>query len=576
MKNKLILICLFGVMSLCSSCDDYFSPNLKGNVPEDVYFENLNNLRYALNTAYSIMGTERYQRSELLFGEAISDNCWNIQDVTSGEIYEILNSQFNTENSYILERYQVNYEGINKVNQIIRSIPNVKYRTDGTSQKEIREVYGQAKVLRALFYFNLVKTFGGVSIQPENQELGSLVVKRSTLEETYAYIEKDLREAVLLLRKQRYQLSEAGQISAGGALGLLMKVLLYEASPGIMLPNIDKQEKWNEVVQIGKYFIEGQDITVGDLLKFDTDYTETWEDVAERLFLEDGMKLETLLNAQDVVSVHSLSKFDEIFRVSGEFSPESLIEINHYDYGSVGISEDHGWKMNGYLTWEPETTILNVTPTSDLLSCFKNDPRELFTITGRAVSDYYKKDTSNPFIGYFNTGNLLKFCKFYVFPSEGNPGMRNYIVMRYAEVLLIYAEALNEIGLTREAVDMANRVRNRAADLLAASNPNSKYQTMSPANFKPISYAPYDLTRDAILKEKRIEMAGEGDRWFEICRLGIVAERMKFLADNPAVEPSGQTRIRGRYFKKGVNEIFPIPQKEVFISNGVIEQNFGY
>ena len=71
-------------------------------------------------------------------------------------------------------------------------------------------------------------------------------------------------------------------------------------------------------------------------------------------------------------------------------------------------------------------------------------------------------------------------------------------------------------------------------------------------------------------------MAGEGDRWFEICRLGIVSERMKYLADNPAVEPTGQTRVRGKYFRKGVNEIFPIPQKEVFISNGVIEQNFGY
>lgn len=575
MKSKLILLSLCGAMFL-GSCSDYFDPNLKGNVPENVYYENLNNLRYALNTAYSLMETEKYQRSELLFGEAISDNCWNVQDVTAGEIYDILNFQFNTENSYILERYQVNYEGINKVNQIIRSIPNVKYRNDGTSPKEIREVYGQAKVLRALFYFNLVKTFGGVSIQPENPELNSLVVKRSSLEDTYAYIEKDLREAILLLRKQRYILTEAGQISAGGALGLLMKVLLYQASPGVELPNVDKQAKWNEVVEIGKYFIDGQDISVSDLLKFDTNYTETWEEVAERLFLEDGMMPETVLNAQDVVSAHSLSKFDEIFRISGEFSPESLIEINHYDYSGVGISEEHGWLLNGYITYDPESSILNVSPTSELKSQFANDPRELFTISDRSINDYYKQDSSNPEIGWFISGNSLKFCKFYVFPSEGTAKMRNYVVMRYAEVLLIYAEALNEVGLSREAVDMANRVRNRAADLLSASNPNSKYQTISASNFKPLNYAPYDITRDAILKEKRIEMAGEGDRWFEICRLGIVAERMKYLADNPAVEPTGQTRVRGKYFKKGVNEIFPIPQKEVFISNGVIEQNFGY
>ena len=575
MKSKFIILAV-ACGSLClGSCEDYFEPNLTSKVPETEFYENLNNLRYALNTAYSLMETEKYQRSELLFGEAISDNCWNTQDVTSGEIYEILNFQFNTENSYILERYQVNYEGINKVNQIIRSIPYVKYRTDGTSPKEIREVYGQAKVLRALFYFNLVKTFGGVSIQPENPELNSLVVPRSSLEETYAYIEKDLRESILLLRKQRYQLTEAGQISAGGALGLLMKVLLYEASPGVELPNVDKSAKWNELVEIGKYFIEGVDISVNDLLKFDANYTETWDEVAERLFLESGTTPETVMNAQDVVSSHALSKFDEIFRISGEFSPESLIEINLYDFSGVGINEDHGWKINGYITWDSQS-ILNVSPTSELQTQFDNDPRGLFTITGRSINDYYKQDTSNPNIGYFSTGNSLKFCKFYVFPSEGNPSMRNYMVMRYAEVLLIYAEALNEVGESRAAVDMANRVRNRAADLLSDSNPNKKYQTMSAANFKPLSYAPYDIVRDAILKEKRIEMAGEGDRWFEICRLGIVSERMKYLADNPAVEPTGQTRVRGKYFRKGVNEIFPIPQKEVFISNGVIEQNFGY
>lgn len=575
MKLKIILLSLCGALSV-GSCSDYFDPNLKGNVPEDLFYENLNNLRYALNTAYSLMETEKYQRSELLFGEAISDNCWNVQDVTSGEIYDILNFQFNTENSYILERYQVNYEGINKVNQIIRSIPHVKYRTDGTSPKEIREVYGQAKVLRALFYFNLVKTFGGVSIQPEIPELSGLVVPRSTLEETYAYIEKDLRESILLLRKQRYQLSEAGQISAGGALGLLMKVLLYEASPGVDLPNVDKTAKWNEVVEIGKYFIEGQNISVNDLLKFDSRYTESWDDASERLFLEEGTTLETMMNAQDVVSSHSLSKFDEIFRISGEFSPESLIEINQYDYSGVGINEEHGWLLNGYITYDPESSILNVSPTSELQSQFENDPRELFTISDRSINDYYKQDTSNPEIGWFNSGNSLKFCKFYVFPSEGSAKMRNYVVMRYAEVLLIYAEALNEIGLSREAVDMANRVRNRAAELLDDDNPNKQYQTISAANFKPLSYAPYNITRDAILKEKRIEMAGEGDRWFEICRLGIVSERMKYLADNPAVEPTGQTRVRGLHFKKGVNEIFPIPQEEVFISNGVIEQNFGY
>ena len=571
----MILLGLAAAMTL-NSCDDYFEPDVKGYAPEDVYFDNLNNLRYTLNTVYSMMSKLPYQRSEILFGEAISDNCWNVQDVTAGEIYDILNFTFNTENSYILERYQVNYEAINYCNQIIRSVPRVEYRPDGSSEKEIREVYGQAKVLRALFYFNLVKTFGGVSIQPETQELHSLVVPRSSLDDTYAYIEKDLREAILILRKQRYIQTEAGQISAGGALGLLMKVLMYQASPGTKTVGIDKDKKWHEVVEIGRHFIDGQDISVSDLLKFDTNYTESWEEVQKRLFVESSVNLSTKINAQDIVNAHSLTKFDELFRISNEFSPESLIELNHYNYSAIGISEEHGWLLNGYITYDPDSDVLNISPTAELDGQFNNDPRRLFTITGRNINDYYKQETSNPDIAWFSTGNYLKYCKFYVFPSEGGAKMRNYIIMRYAEALLIYAEALNEVGMSREATDMANRVRNRAADLLSDTNPNKKYQTMSANNFKSLSYAPYDITRNAILKEKRVEMAGEGDRWFELCRLGIVAGRMKYLADNPAVEPTGQQRVRGRYFKKGVNELFPIPQKEVMISNGVINQNFGY
>lgn len=329
------------------------------------------------------------------------------------------------------------------------------------------------------------------------------------------------------------------------------------------------------MVEIGKYFIEGQDIQVRDLLNYDEVYTDAWKDVSERLFLDASMTLDTKLSGQDIVNSHGLSEFDKIFRISGEFSQESLIEINHYDYSGLGISEDHGWKLDGYITCVT-SPILNMTPTQELKDQFANDPRELFTITNRSINDYYKQETSTPNIGWFGIGEGLIFSKFYVFPSEGNPTTRNYLVMRYAEVLLIYAEALNEIGNARTAVDMANKVRNRAAKLLAADNPNSKYQSIIATNFKPLSYAPYDITREAILKEKRIEMAGEGDRWFELCRLGIVAERMKYLADNPAVEATGQVRVRGKYFKKGVNEYFPIPYEEVFISNGIIEQNFGY
>jgi hypothetical protein len=573
--NRIIFILTFTF--LLGACDDYFTPTQKGNIPEDVFYTELNNLRLGLNAVYNVMQSKNYQLSELIFGEAISDNCWNIEDVEVNEVGQILNFQFDTDNPYILDRYSVNYEAINKCNQIIRSIPHVKYRSNASSEKEIRDVYGQAKMLRALFYFNLAKTFGGVSIMPEHQSLNSLIIPRSTLDETYAYVEKDLRESLLLLHRGRYQYDEAGQAGIGAALGLLLKVLVYEASPGVKLENIDKSEKWNEALEIGKFFIEGENLTMNEILKFDARYSETWEELSARLFLDKSITKESVFQGQQVVNIHQLDVFDKIFRVVGEFSPESLLEINHFNYAAAGISGEEGWLLNGCITDNSASDVIAITPSSDLKDQFANDPREIFTMTGRNINDYFKQEETTPTIRWFGTGNSLMFTKYYVFPSEGSPKVRNYRVMRYAEAILLYAEVLYETGDTRKAVDYTNSIRRRARKLIDASNPNAKYNAaISAANFKDIEYAPYDIIRNAILKEKRIEMAGEFDRWFEMYRLGILPERMAFIANNPPVEPSGQKRIRGKYFKKGVNEIFPIPQKEVLISNGVITQNFGY
>lgn len=586
MKKIYINIVLVFTGLLFVSCQDFFNPEMKGNVSSDVFYQNINNLRYGLNSVYNLMQTANYQESELLFGESVSDNCWNIQDTQSGDVSDILNFTFNTQNPYILQRYSVNYLGINKANQVIRSVPFIKYDTIGTTrsanESEIRKVYAQAKVLRALFYFNLVKSYGGVSIQPENQDLKAMSIKRSTIDETYAYIEKDLREAILILEPKRYDGAEASQIGLGGGLGLLMKVLLYEASPGIPLKTTDKNTKWQEALEIGGYFIEGKNITVNDILKFDQRYssTESWDKLSKRLFLPAATTKATSLSGITAKALHGLYDWDKILRNIGEFSIESLIEINHYNYSGSGTSVNESWPMNGYMNNQAATTEIYSVPTKDLYSLYQNDPRLLLTISDRNVSNYFNYDNGvlvpyNTLVGwYFGVGDYLQFAKFYVWQSEGTAGNRNYRVMRYTEALLIYAEILNETGDSKKAVDMLNLVRQRARKLITdANNWTYKYQSVLASNFKDISYAPYDLVRDAIYKEKRIEMAGEYDRWFEMARLGILSDRIN---GKMTVSDATGTHYKGQNFRKGVNEFLPIPQREVLVSNGIIEQNFGY
>lgn len=570
-KYIFIVVMMFAV----SGCNEYFEPEYTGNITEESYYDNLNNLRFGLNAVYNILQSKDYQVSELLFGEACSDNMWTSQDVSTGAVYDIVNFTFDTDNSYILKRYQVNYQGINKANQVIRSIDRVKVKAIPATLKEIREVYGQAKVMRALFYFNLVRSFGGVSIQDEQPELNKLAQKRATEQETYAYIEKDLRESLLLLRNQRYTLTESGQISKGGALGLLMKVLLYEASPGIATSDSVKQVKWEQAKQIGEFFIDGsRNLTYREALQFDEQtYGETWEELQTRLLIDTLYSLNTELASTDIVNEHGLlENYVDAFHLAGEFSKENLLEINHYSFEGTGSAVDEGWKL--YDNMLNGGSPIFATASNNVNSLMAKDPRQVFTICNAQNKNPFISSEGSPSFTK-GVGDNLLYGKYYVFPSEGAHEGRNYRIMRYPEAMLIYAEVVNELGNPTKAVALVNQVRARARNLFHTDN--AHYITnVTEANFPDVAVGPKDVVRLAVLNEKRIETCGEWDRWYEVCRLGDCSQCMLTQVKIRPTEISGKERIRGSYFKKGINERFPIPQKEVSISNGIIEQNPGY
>lgn len=571
--KKYIFIVL--VMFAAVGCKDYFEPKYTGNITEEDYYDNLNNLRFGLNAVYNVLQSKDYQVSELLFGEACSDNMWTSQDVSTGAVYDIVNFTFDTDNSYLLTRYQVNYEGINKANQVIRSIDRVKVKAIPATLKEIREVYGQAKVLRALFYFNLVRTFGGVSIQDETPQLNSLAKKRATEQETYAYIEKDLREALLLLRSQRYTLKEAGQISQGGALGLLLKVLLYEASPGIATSEDLKKIKWEQARSIGEFFIEGaHNLTYREVLQYDeTTYGESWNELSKRLLIDTLYNLNTELQATAIVNEHGLlENYVDVFHQQGEFCKENLLEINHYSFEGAGSAIDEGWPL--YDNMLNGGSPIFATASNSIKTLMAKDPRQMFTICNAQNKNSYVSSEGSPSFTK-GVGDNLLYCKYYVFPSEGAHEGRNYRIMRYPEAMLIYAEVVNELGNSEKAVALVNKVRARARNIFHVEQ--GRFVTnVTEANFPDVAVGPKDVVRTAILNEKRIETCGEFDRWYEICRLNECSQCMLNQIVTRPTEISGKERIRGSYFKKGINERFPIPQKEVSISNGIIEQNPGY
>ena len=389
------------------------------------------------------------------------------------------------ENDVLTSIWRWLYEGVNRANYMEENKSNIEF--------EYKEaLYGEVYFLRAYYYFELVKFFGDVPLFTEARltagQAGTL--ERSPKEEVYAQIELDLQNAIATLPNSQ---SQVGRVNKYTAHALLGKVLLY-------------QDKFTEAASA-----------------FD-----------------------------NVIGVYSLvSDFGSQFLRFGENGPESIFEIqytntsNWYDWGCPQCSEgNYGIIMNGPRGWSgPEYAqgwSFNV-PTAEFYNSYhEDDSRRDATIldieafsatTGASYTEGYDHT------GYFNNKYI---------PRAGESGgqtelnyLTNYRIIRYADVLLMAAEAYNRSGLDDGlAQEYLNQVRRRAFG----------------GDDNDISASGTSLT-DAIWEERKFELALEGHRFFDLVR----TERASSL-------------ISG--FIEGKNEVFPIPQQEVDISG--LTQNPGY
>ena len=236
-------------MLLITSCSDFLDKDIQGNATDETYYDTPYKLQSALDAVYDVLQRDDYNNQEWRFGEAMGDNVLGVDEGLGSEMGQLVMFRFNTSNVWIRQRWEVNYIGVHRANQVIANINRVQMSTHSyDAYQQIQRIYGQAKFLRAFFYFNLVKTYGGVPIRPETETVDNLVIPRSTEEETYAYIEKDLREAMVMLPVS-YAYGEVGKATKGAATALLMKVLMYQAKPGV------PSSKWEEMAQLGRYFM---------------------------------------------------------------------------------------------------------------------------------------------------------------------------------------------------------------------------------------------------------------------------------------------------------------------------------
>lgn len=498
MKNILKYITIVALIISAGCSDDYLDKAPLDQFTTEVFFQTDEHALQAVNAAYDpFQFWEYYSNRFQYLGNIASDDAvkggFGASDQAQFE--QINNFTIFPDNVALKNRWQAIYVGIFRANIVLDNVPDIDM--DETLKAR---VIAEAKFIRALNYFNLVVAFGGVPLIDRQLEINEQNVPRSTTAETWAFIEKDLNEAAADLPIfSDYSSSDLGRATSGAAVGLLGKALVY-------------QQKWAEAETALKR------ITSGSLGAYDlvADYRSLFDGTNEN-------SVESLFEIQFSAGVSVLP-----WATPADGNGSALNTTS----GPQGVEFD-GWGFN--------------VPTQDLVDAYETttgggeDPRLSATV-------FRDGDVVNglPYEAQSETGYR---CKKYVI-GNGIAGSTvidspvNFNVLRYADILLLLAEALNEqAGKQDEAVTHLNTVRNRAGLALLPTTGNGQA-----------------TLRTAIQQERRIELALEGERFFDLVRTG-----------------EAPTVLAAAGFKAPKHNLMPIPQAEMDVNTALAgNQNPGY
>jgi starch-binding outer membrane protein, SusD/RagB family len=356
----------------------------------------------------------------------------------------------NTNTTRIGDMWRTFYESIRNANIIIKRAPQ------GTkiTQQDVAKFVGEAKYMRALDYFCMVRNWAGVPLRTENN-MDAVDVKRNTVEEVYALILEDLLYAETNLPDAPRLI---GTPSKWAAKTLLADVYL----------NLGKwteaRDKAREVIQSGKYSLVN--VTVAD--DFEKLYGAEVVNTPEEIFYLKFSRQGSNQGFQYVMYAH--------YPGSGYFPPGGFY-TNYSDAQVIPIMKN--WDRNDlrYIyNWYPQTFGLGAT-----------------TVLNRKFRDLKAA-------GQNNAGN-------------------DYPMYRYADLLLIYAEAENRVnnGPTTDAMEKLNMIRRRAYGV----NPTVANAAI---DFKLADYNTMQTFLDLVVRERMYETCYEGKRWLDLKRLGIVKQ----------------------------------------------------
>ena len=478
LKYNLIAIALLGFSF--SSCSDFLEQNPQTDLSENDFYKTADDILSAVNGAYSSLQEGDIYGNWYVFGEIPSDNTRNQLSGSVTTQNEFDQFYIDTQNSMIASFWKAAYKVINRTNTVLGRIDGIEINAELANRYKL-----ECKFIRALMYFNLVRVYGDVPLVLKEISISeSYDILREPKENVYNQIIADLKEAQGL--PVSYSTAEDGRATQGAAKALLADVYMtlhkYAEAETILA----------EIINSGRYSL--LENTPGSL---------------------------------------NIDGYKNVFSPVNHNSKEGIFEIQ---FLKGGYGEGSNYANN----FAPENSGTNVVavggtggnniPEMDIYNAYEEgDLRRDFSMS----LGYYDNRKNNEWV------ESRYVCKFMDVPYQNNDASNNYPVIRYADVILMYAEALNQNGKTAEACKYLNMTRRRGFG----------YQTTetSPVDLQTTDKAQFALM---VEQERRVELAFENHRWFDLIRTGRAVEVMKSKG----------------FSLNETNLICPIPQKQIDVN----------
>ena len=486
LKYNLIAIALLGFSF--SSCSDFLEQNPQTDLSENDFYKTADDILSAVNGAYSSLQEGDIYGNWYVFGEIPSDNTRNQLSGSVTTQNEFDQFYIDTQNSMIASFWKAAYKVINRTNTVLGRIDGIEINAELANRYKL-----ECKFIRALMYFNLVRVYGDVPLVLKEISISeSYDILREPKENVYNQIIADLKEAQGL--PVSYSTAEDGRATQGAAKALLADVYMtlhkYAEAETILA----------EIINSGRYSL--LENTPGSL---------------------------------------NIDGYKNVFSPVNHNSKEGIFEIQ---FLKGGYGEGSNYANN----FAPENSGTNVVavggtggnniPEMDIYNAYEEgDLRRDFSMS----LGYYDNRKNNEWV------ESRYVCKFMDVPYQNNDASNNYPVIRYADVILMYAEALNQNGKTAEACKYLNMTRRRGFG----------YQTTATS---PVDLQTTDKAQFALMveQERRVELAFENHRWFDLIRTGRAVEVMKSKG----------------FSLNETNLICPIPQKQIDVNPKLTQNDY--